>query len=149
MGQMEKVGEYAFIAFVIIAIIGGLYIGYLDSTYDHFTPYTNVKIDGPVKDPTLYQVPEKLHDTLGIFQLVLVILGIICGIATVTEKEATAFLIAAIALAVVRGAVFLPLNYLAPLGYMAMWIVNFIATFVAPAAIIIAVKAVWALARTK
>ena len=139
MGQMEKVGEYAFIAFVIIAIIGGLYVGYLDSTLQA----------NKIIDPEDYKIPGDIHETLGIFQLVLVILGIICGIATVTEKEATAFLIAAIALAVVRGAVFLPLNYLSPLGYMAMWIVNFIATFVAPAAIIIAVKAVWALARTK
>jgi len=139
MGQMEKVGEYAFIAFVIIAVIGGLYVGYLDSTYQATK----------IIDPEDYKIPDEIHDTLGIFQLILVILGIICGIITVTEKEATAFLIAAIALAVVRGAVFLPLNYLSPLGYMAMWIVNFIATFVAPAAIIIAVKAVWALARTK
>jgi len=139
MGQMEKAGEYAFIAFVIIAVIGGLYVGYLDYTLQA----TNII------DPEDYKIPTGIHDTLGIFQLVLVILGIICGIATITEKEATAFLIAAIALAVVRGAVFLPLNYLPPLGYMAMWIVNFIATFVAPAAIIIAVKAVWALARTK
>ena len=139
MGQMEKVGEYACIVFVIIAVIGGLYVGYLDSTYQA----TNII------DPEDYKIPADIHGTLGIFQLVLVILGIICGIATITEKEATAFLIAAIALAVVRGAVFLPLNYLPPLGYMAMWIVNFIATFVAPAAIIIAVKAVWALARTR
>ena len=139
MGQMEKVGEYAFIVFVIIAIIGGLYVGYRDYTYQATD----------IIDPEDYKIPTGLHGELGIFQLVLVILGIICGIITVTEKEATAFLIAAIALAVVRGAVFLPLNYLAPLGYMAMWIVNFIATFVAPAAIIIAVKAVWALARTK
>ena len=139
MGQMEKVGEYAFIVFVIIAVIGGLYVGYLDSTYQA----TNII------DPEDYKIPADIHGALGIFQLVLVILGIICGIATITEKEATAFLIAAIALAVVRGAVFLPLNYLPPLGYMAMWIVNFIATFVAPAAIIIAIKAVWALARTR
>ena len=139
MGQMEKVGEYAFIVFVIIAVIGGLYVGYLDYTYQA----TNII------DPEDYKIPADIHGALGIFQLVLVILGIICGIATITEKEATAFLIAAIALAVVRGAVFLPLNYLPPLGYMAMWIVNFIATFVAPAAIIIAVKAVWALAKTR
>ena len=139
MGQMEKVGEYAFIAFVIIAIIGGLYIGYRDYTLQA----------NKIIDPEDYKIPGDIRTELGIFQLVLVILGIICGIATVTEKEATAFLIAAIALAVVRGSVFLPLNYLSPLGYMAMWIVNFIATFVAPAAIIIAVKAVWALARTK
>jgi len=139
MVEMEKVGEYAFIIFVVIAIIGGLYIGYVDSTYQT----TNVI------DPSAYSIPDKLHDTLGIFQLILVILGIICGLITITEKEATAFLIAAIALAVVKGATFLPLNYLSPLGYMAMWIVNFIATFVAPAAIIIAIKAVWALARTK
>jgi len=139
MGQMEKAGEYAFIVFVIIAVVGGLYVGYLDYTYQA----TNII------DPEDYKIPADIHGTLGIFQLVLVILGIICGIATITEKEATAFLIAAIALAVVRGAVFLPLNYLPPLGYMAMWIVNFIATFVAPAAIIIAVKAVWALAKTR
>ena len=139
MVEMEKVGEYAFIIFVVIAIIGGLYIGYVDSTYQT----TNVI------DPSAYSIPEDLHGILGIFQLILVILGIICGLITITEKEATAFLIAAIALAVVKGATFLPLNYLPPLGYMAMWIVNFIATFVAPAAIIIAIKAVWALARTK
>jgi len=139
MVEMEKVGEYAFIIFVVIAIIGGLYVGYVDSTYRTTS----------VIDPSAYSIPEDLHGILGIFQLILVILGIICGLITITEKEATAFLIAAIALAVVKGTTFLPLNYLSPLGYMAMWIVNFIATFVAPAAIIIAIKAVWALARTK
>ncbi len=37
----------------------------------------------------------------------------------------------------------------APLGYMGTWIVTFIAAFAAPAAVIIAIKAVYAVAKEK
>ena len=126
MGQMEKVGEYAFIAFVIIAIIAGIVVGAVPDYR------TNTDIDGWVT-------------------FILVILGIIVGFTTVTEKETQPFLIAAVALAVANAAEpFAALNMvLDPLGYIADYIVKYIAVFVIPAAVILAVKAVYALAKTR
>ena len=128
MGQMEKAGEYAFMAFVIIAIIAGIVVGALPD----YRPPTNTDIDGWVT-------------------FILVILGIIVGFTTVTEKETQPFLIAAIALAVANAAEpFAALNMvLDPLGYIADYIVKYIAVFVIPAAVILAIKAVYALARTR
>jgi len=125
MGQMEKVGEYAFMAFVIIAIIAGIVVGAVPD-------YRGTDIDGWVT-------------------FILVILGIIVGFTTVTEKETQPFLIAAIALAVASAAKpFDALNMaLDPLGHIANYIVKYIAVFVIPAAVILAVKAVYALAKTR
>jgi len=126
MGQMEKVGEYAFMAFVIIAIIAGIVVGAVPDYR------ANTDIDGWVT-------------------FILVILGIIVGFTTVTEKETQPFLIAAVALAVANAAKpFDKLNMvLDPLGYIADYIVKYIAVFVIPAAVILAIKAVYALARTR
>jgi len=128
MGQMEKAGEYAFITFVVIAIIAGLVVGAVPD----YRPPANNEIDGWVT-------------------FILVILGIIVGVTTITEKEAQPFLIAAIALAIANAAEpFAALNkVLDPLGYIADYIIKYIAVFVIPAAVILAIKAVYTLARTR
>jgi len=88
------------------------------------------------------------HDNSGI-TLTLVIVGILVGVLNITGKEVLPLLIAAIALIVVgltKG--FAPLNDLGgEAGTKINDIVAYIAIFITPAAIISAVRAIWAVAR--
>jgi hypothetical protein len=88
------------------------------------------------------------HDNSGI-TLTLVIVGILVGLLNITGKEVLPLLIAAIALIVVgltQG--FLPLNDLGgEAGTKINAIVAYLATFMAPAAVISAFRAIWAVAR--
>ena len=77
--------------------------------------------------------------------VVLIILGLIIGFLNITAKEILLFLVATIALIVVGG-VFAPLNVLA-IGNMLDNILALIATLMAPAAIVAAIKALWAVGR--
>ncbi len=77
--------------------------------------------------------------------IVLIILGLIVGFLNITAKEILLFLVATIALIVVGG-VFAPLNVLA-IGNMLDNILALIATLMAPAAIVAAIKALWAVGR--
>ena len=85
--------------------------------------------------------------TFGYSSLILVILGLIVGFLNVNEKEATSFLIAVIALMVV-GVV--GLQALSVLGSLYTWIqmvlVSF-TTFVAAAAVVVAIKELFAAGR--
>ncbi|MBI4163148.1 MAG: hypothetical protein HY513_05680 [Candidatus Aenigmarchaeota archaeon] len=78
--------------------------------------------------------------------LLLVILGVVVGLLNVTEKETQAFLIASIGLIVASTATFSVIPYI---GGVIQAIVENIAVFVAPAAVIVAVKAVASLASNK
>jgi hypothetical protein len=88
------------------------------------------------------------HDNSGI-TLTLVIVGIVVGVLNITGKEVLPLLIAAIALIVVgltKG--FAPLDDLGgEAGTKINDIVAYIAIFITPAAIISAVRAIWAVAR--
>lgn len=88
------------------------------------------------------------HDNSGI-TLTLVIVGILVGLLNITGKEVLPLLIAAIALIVVgltKG--FLPLNDLGgEAGTKINDIVAYLATFMAPAAVLSAFRAIWAVAR--
>jgi hypothetical protein len=77
--------------------------------------------------------------------VVLIILGIIIGLLNITAKEFMLFLLATIALVVV-GNVFAPLTALS-LGEKLGNILSYIAILVAPAAIIAAIKALWAVGK--
>jgi hypothetical protein len=81
----------------------------------------------------------------------MLILGIIIGLASITAKEVTPFLIATIALIVAASA-----NVWAPLtrihGLLYYWvtaILDYIVAFAAPAAVLIAIKAVLGMAKEK
>ena len=80
--------------------------------------------------------------------LLLVILGLIVGLLNITEKETTPFLVAAIAL-LATGTAANSLKKIPPdvLGAFLYTAVGNIAAFVAPGAILVAVKAIWALAK--
>ena len=114
----QKVGSWAFILGVIIAIIAGLAAGAV-------TSYA------------------------GIILLVLVVLGLIVGFLNIGDKEVQPFLIAAIAIMAVGAANLASLNTIVPtLGTVLSAMVQNIAAFVMPAALIVALKAVYNLAKT-
>lgn len=134
--SLEKMAEWAFIIFVMIAVIAGLAVGYMhwpDSGTDAAT-VTNT-------------------DTW--ITLIMLILGVIVGLVSITAKEVTSFLMASIALIVTRVGVEvwkpLDIDWLANgiLYYFAEGMLNYIVAFVAPAAVIIAIKQVYTLAKTK
>jgi hypothetical protein len=126
--NMEEIARWAFVAFVIIAILMGLVVGYLaynaDPNYDNANAYVT---------------------------LILLILGIIVGLVSITVKEVQPFLIVAIALIVASiSNVWLPLETIHPLLYhWARQILNYIVAFVAPAAVLIAIKSVLAMSKEK
>jgi len=88
------------------------------------------------------------YEEYGSITLALAIMGILVGVLNITGKEVLPLLIAAIALIVVGKAGFSPLNDLGGnAGDRINSIVGYLATFMAPAAVISAFRAIWALAR--
>jgi len=139
MMTMEEIAQYAFMAFVAVAIIAGLVVGYM------------------AYDATEHWNATSVADANAYVTLIMLILGVIVGIVSITTKEVRPFLIASIALMVTRvglgtasGDVWKPLETIhGLLYYWATGILNYIVAFVAPAAVIIAVRSVWALAQKK
>jgi len=126
--NMEDLARYAFIAFVFIAVVMGFYVGYMaytnDPAYANYNAYVT---------------------------LIMLILGITIGLVSITSKEVMPFLIATIALIVASSAdVWAPLIRIHELLYLwASAILQYIVAFAAPAAVINAVKAVFAMAEEK
>lgn len=125
---MERIAKWAFTIFVILAIIMGLVVGYMNFANTAGT-----------------------DDTRAYVMLILLILGIIVGLISITAKEVTPFLIASIALIVAASAnVWFPLFKIHELLYdWATEILNFIVAFAAPAAVIIAIREVFMMAKEK
>ena len=113
----SKMGEWAFLVGVLVAIVAAIFSG--SST-----------------------------QTTGIVTLVLVVLGLIVGLLNVTEKETTPFLVASAAL-LLTGTAQTSLMVIPPvaLGKFLANAVSNIAVFVTPAAVVVALKAIKALAK--
>jgi hypothetical protein len=130
----EEIAKYAFMAFAAIALIMGLIVGYM------------------AYDASLGWADPSVADINGYVMLIMLILGIIVGLVSVTTKEVTPFLIAAIAL-IVTGtgiSVWSPLSKVHELlYYWATAILTYFVAFAAPAAVIIAAKSIWAIAKEK
>jgi hypothetical protein len=77
--------------------------------------------------------------------IVLIILGLVVGFLNITAKEILLFLVATIALIVVGG-VFAPLNVFS-IGAILDAILALVATLMAPAAVVAAIKALWTVGR--
>jgi len=77
--------------------------------------------------------------------IVMLILGIIIGFLNITAKESMLFLIAVIALIVV-GNVFGPIKVLSVGIYLGN-ILSYVAVLVSPAALIVAIRALWVVGR--
>jgi lysylphosphatidylglycerol synthetase-like protein (DUF2156 family) len=132
--EMDKIARWAFTAFVIIAIVMGLVVGYMANVA------TAHLLDSNVENANTYVT------------LILLILGIVVGLISITAKEVTPFLIAAIALIVASiSNVWSPLQNgtLDLLYYWATEILSYIVAFTAPAAVIIAIKAVFTMEKAK
>jgi len=113
---MDKVGSWAFIIGVIIALLIGIF------SFGTF-------------DATLVSL--------------LIILGIIVGLLNVTSHETSPFLLAALSLVIVSyfgGSVF---ANIAVVGKYLQSTLNALMTFVIPATIIVALKAIYSLAQDK
>jgi len=72
----------------------------------------------------------------------LAVLGLIVGVLNITARETTEFLIATVTLLVVGSVGALP-----ALGLMVTSVLANIVAFVAPAALVVSLKAIWALAQ--
>ncbi|MBA7496601.1 hypothetical protein ES702_07210 [subsurface metagenome] len=137
--EMEEIARWAYVIFVALAIVMGLAIGYM--AWDKRTG--SVLGDGwNDSDVGSYN---------GYVMLTMLILGVIIGITSITAKEVTPFLIATMALIVATVAnVWAPLSNIHELlYYWATGILNYIVAFAAPAAVIIAVKAVFTMTKEK
>ena len=88
------------------------------------------------------------QDWEGMATLVLVILGLVVGFLNVSERESTPFLIAAAAL-MITGSAGTTLSLIPPqaLGTFLQSAVGKIVVFVAPAAIVVALKSIQSLAK--
>lgn len=114
--KQTPMGHYAFLAGMVIAVLAGLFGGVLNVVWT---------------------------------STILVLLGLIVGFINVTRKETAPFLIAAIALIMVGTAGISTMTSL--LGavisfdvgeYITAILTNFVA-FVSPAALVVAIKAIW------
>ncbi len=119
--SMAKWGEYAFLLGVIIAIIAGIAV---------------VASGEPAG--------EALGSLAPIVAGVLFIIGIVVGLLNITDKEVTPFLVAAIAFLLTAT---VPWGLIPAIGEYIRQILIYTAAFVAPAAVIVALKAVFALAK--
>ena len=113
----SKMGQWSFIGGVLIAIIIGLFSG---------------------------NIPVNVQ---GWLILLLVVLGLIVGLLNVTEKETTPFLVASAALLITGIATKESLNLIPVIGGYLQAVVQNIAVFVTPAAIVVALKAIQSLAK--
>jgi hypothetical protein len=77
--------------------------------------------------------------------IALVILGLLIGLLNVTARETMLFLVATIAL-IVAGGAFTPLTTL-NIGEKLGDILGYVATLMAPAAVVAAIKALWAVTK--
>lgn len=78
--------------------------------------------------------------------VILVILGVIVGFLNITAKETTGFLVAALVLLMASSAIALTLTAIPTIGPVLGVMFGSFLTFVAPAAIIVAIKTIIALA---
>jgi hypothetical protein len=128
--EMEAISRWAYLLFVIIAVVMGLVVGYMAWSEGSWAAVAGVN---------------------GWVLLVMLVLGIIIGITSITTKEVMPFLIATIALVVAASAnVWSPLDQIhALLDFWATGILSYIVAFAAPAAVIIAIKEVLTMAKQK
>jgi hypothetical protein len=80
-----------------------------------------------------------------IIVIILVILGLIVGFLNITAKETMLFLVATIALIVVGG-VFEPIKVM-DIGKILNSMLSYVAVLMAPAAVVAAIKALWAVGK--
>lgn len=115
---LAKVGSWAFIIGVIIALIVGIFSNASDGS----------------------------NTSNGVTTSVLIVLGLIVGFLNVTGRETTPFLLATVSLVIVASFGSQALGDVAMVGSFLEGTLSALMTFVIPATIIVALKAIYALA---
>jgi uncharacterized protein YneF (UPF0154 family) len=138
--EIQEIARWAYIIFVVVAVLAGLILGY--SAYDSYVLM-------PTDPPANWAENIKTNDGYVLFAMLL--LGIVVGLTSITRKEVTAFLISTIALLVASAAnVWAGVWYLHPLLFFwASAILSYIVAFAAPAAVLISIKSVLVMAKEK
>jgi hypothetical protein len=130
MSWAGAIGFLAFIGGIILAIVAGIAV----------EPRTILTID-----PEITVGPAKHPDTVATIVLILAILGIIVGILNITAKEVLLLMVAAIALLVVGNNGFDILDKVARgFGTTITDVLYYFGRLMAPAAVIAAVRALFA-----
>lgn len=127
MAEGIKLGEWAFIIGVLIAIVIGIFVKDISQLVD------DAKAG---KDTQFY----------GWLVLLLVVMGLAVGLMNISEKETTPFLVATAAL-LITGTQADTLLIIKGVGKYLVGIVTAISVFVVPAAVIVALKSIRALAK--
>lgn len=121
---LAKVGSWAFIIGVIIALIVGI--------------FSNASNGSNTSDGS--------NASNGVTTSVLIVLGLIVGFLNVTGRETTPFLLATVSLVIVASFGSQALGDVAMVGSFLEGTLSALMTFVIPATIIVALKAIYALA---
>jgi hypothetical protein len=143
--EIQEIARWAYIIFVVVAVLAGLILGY--SAYDsyRYDPYILTPTDPPANWAT------NVKTSNGYVLFAMLILGIVIGLTSITRKEVTPLLISTIALLVASAAnVWAGVWYLHPLLFFwASAILSYIVAFAAPAAVLISIKSVLVMAKEK
>ena len=123
----QKLGSYAFLLGLIIAVIVGLVVA--------LAPYLNMPVDQMIVDSAV---------------LIIVVLGLIVGFLNIHDKHISDFLIATIAVAMV-GVVITASGFnvgqISVIGAIIAGVVGKIVALAAPAALVVGLKQILALAK--
>jgi hypothetical protein len=138
--DVQEIARWAYVIFVIVAILAGLILG-----YSAFSSY----LLPPTNPPANWAENIRTNDGFVLFGMLL--LGVVIGLTSITRKEVSGFLLATIALLVASASnVWVGLWYLHPiLFFWASATLSYIVAFAAPAAVIIAIKSVLDMAKEK
>jgi hypothetical protein len=130
--KIQEIARWAYLAFVLIAIVVGFVQGY--SAYDSY-------LLSPDNPPTNWAENIQTNQGYALFAMLLV--GLVSGLTIITRKKIKGFLYATIALIVASGVTWTELWYLSPLLFFwAHAIQSTIAAFAVPVAVIVALKLV-------
>ena len=131
--KIQEIARWAYLAFVLVAILVGFVIGL--SAYD---TYPLSPSDPPVN------WAENIQTNQGYALFAMLLLGTVIGLTTITRKKIKVFLYATIALLVASAAnIWTELWYLSPLLFFwAKAIQSCLAAFAVPVAVIVALKLV-------
>ena len=117
----KEIGHYAFLIGVVIAVLAGI-------------------------GTSLAALNANI---VGIVSLILLVLGLIVGYLNIGQKEVQKFLIVALAIGAWGSGMFLPIGSFIPIvGNLVEAVILNLAAFVAPAAIVVALKAFYDLGST-
>lgn len=131
--KISEIARWAYLAFVLIALVVGFIQGY--SAYDSY-------LLSPDDPPTSWA--ENIQTNQGYALFAMFLLGLVSGLTIITRKKIKGFLYSTIAIIVASGVtIWTELWYLSPLVFLwAHAIQTSLTAFAVPVAVIVALKLV-------